>query len=155
MRIEIPGRETLHIETIVLDFNGTLANHGCVSEETRLLLTELAKGYPLFVLTADTLGNAAEECKDLPVVLWTFPGEDAGLCKARIVEELNPQRCACIGNGFNDVDMFAKAALTIGVLGAEGICTKLIQYSDIVVSSIEDGLRLFLDTKRLIATLRS
>jgi len=155
MRIEIPGREALHIKNIVLDFNGTLANHGSISEETRRLLTELDKTYQLFVLTADTRGNAAEECRGLPVVLRTFSGENVGLCKARIVEELNPQHCACIGNGFNDMGMFASAALAIGVLGAEGICAKLIRHSDIVVSSIEDALRLCLDTKKLIATLRS
>ena len=153
--IEIPGRDTLHIKHIVLDFNGTLATHGVISNEARQLLTELAKEVRLFVLTADTLGNAAEACKGLPVVLKTFPNDRAGLHKTRVVEELDPQYCACIGNGFNDVGMFEKAALTIGVLGAEGICAKLISHSDIIVSSIEDGLALFLDTKKIIATLRS
>ena len=155
MVIEIPGRDSLHIKNIVLDFNGTLANNGIISEEAKNILKELAGYYELFVLTADTYGNAAEACSGLPVVLKTFPNERAGAHKLEVIEELNSEHCACVGNGYNDINMFSKAALTIGVLGEEGICGKLVQNSDIIVNSIEDGLELFLDTKKITATLRA
>lgn len=154
MPIEIPGREPLYINNLVFDYNGTLANDGKVPATARQMVIELAQNYNLYVLTADTYGNAAEQCADLPVVLKTFPKGEAGFFKEQIVKELNPIHCACFGNGFNDIKMFKKAALSIGVLGSEGLCPTLIQHAHIIVSTIEDGLRLFLDTKKIIADLR-
>ena len=155
MIIEIPGRSALDIRNIVLDYNGTLANNGTINENVKNKLLELAKYYELYVLTADTYGSAAKECADMPVALKTFPQEGAGLFKKKIVEELNPAHCACLGNGFNDVEMLTIAALSIGVVGTEGMFAALAQHADILICNIEDGLDLFLNTKKIVATLRS
>jgi len=40
------------------------------------------------------------------------------------------------------------------VIGPEGAAAKLFKYSDIVVNNILDALDLFLNNKRIIATLR-
>ncbi|MCL2857300.1 MAG: ATPase P [Oscillospiraceae bacterium] len=155
MTIKIPGREALDIRAIVFDYNGTLATDGKLSDSVKVKLRELSKSYELYVLTADTYGSAARECEGLPVVLKTFDSEGASAFKAQIVKESNPAHCACVGNGFNDMDMFKEAALSVGVLGDEGIYAGLVQRSDILVNSIEDGLDLFLNTDRIRAVLRS
>jgi soluble P-type ATPase len=155
MIIHIPGRESLDIRVIVFDYNGTLATDGRLSESVKARLTELSQTYELYVLTADTYGSAANECAGLPVVLKTFDRAGAAAFKAQVIRELNPAHCACFGNGFNDMSMFEKAALAVGVLGDEGIFAGLVNQSDILVKSIEDGLDLFLNNKRMCATLRS
>ena len=62
MRIEIGGREPLEIENLLVDFNGTLAQGGEISEAAKELLTQLAKESAVYVATADTRGNAASAC---------------------------------------------------------------------------------------------
>lgn len=50
--------------------------------------------------------------------------------------------------------MFEAAALSIAVLENEGMCSKLLRESDILVKSIDDGINLLLNPNALIATLR-
>lgn len=151
---EIPGFGLVHGEHIVLDFNGTLAVDGAMKEETAALLRELGNSFSLHVLTADTQGTAAMALADLPVTLHIFQGEAAGWEKQRIVEELGAAACICLGNGRNDVGMFQIAGLAIAVLEAEGTFAGLLPHAHLVVRSIEEGLQLLLNSKRLIAGLR-
>jgi len=155
MIIKVPGREALDIRTIVFDYNGTLATDGRLSISVKTKLMRLSESYTLYILTADTYGSAANECNGLPVVLKTFDNEGTMALKSQITTELNPEHCACMGNGFNDMDMFKKAALAVGVLGDEGIFAGLLYQADILVKSIDDGLDLFLNTDRICAVLRS
>ena len=62
---------------------------------------------------------------------------------------------AAFGNGFNDIQMFDKAVLSIATIEKEGMCSKLISHSDIVVYSILDAFDLLLNANRLKATLRN
>jgi soluble P-type ATPase len=59
-----------------------------------------------------------------------------------------------IGNGANDAAMLSTAALGIAVLGPEGTARESIEAADVVVTSIEIGLDLLLNPRRLVATLR-
>ncbi|MFR3751507.1 MAG: hypothetical protein ACLTW9_02625 [Enterocloster sp.] len=56
---------------------------------------------------------------------------------------------ACLGNGFNDIQMFDAAQLSIAVLGAGGYVRALLSHASVVVRSIEDGLDLLLKPDRL------
>ena len=62
---------------------------------------------------------------------------------------------ACIGNGFNDIQMSDAADISICVIGREGCCGALINHCDVIVTSIEDALDLLIKTDRLRATLRT
>ena len=64
------------------------------------------------------------------------------------------QGTACFGNGFNDIEMFDAADLSIAVTDSEGACAALLPHADIVVKSALDGLDLLLKTDRIKATLR-
>ena len=108
----------------------------------------------VYVLTADTYGSAAMECQDLNLILKTFPKDNAADYKAETVNELGKDKTACFGNGYNDIKMFEAAVLSVAVLEKEGMCSKLLAESDIMVKSIEDGINLLLNPNALIATLR-
>jgi soluble P-type ATPase len=60
-----------------------------------------------------------------------------------------------IGNGRNDVNMLAEAALGIAVMGPEGTSSEAVRAADVVVMSINEALDVLLHPERLKATLRS
>ncbi|MGI6684759.1 MAG: HAD family hydrolase [Bacillota bacterium] len=153
--IEIPGREKIRIENIVFDYNGTIATDGIVSEETKSNIMKLKELANIYVLTADTHGTAMANCASLNINIETFPKENAGSEKEKIVERLGADNTICIGNGYNDLQMAQKCALCICILGKEGCYGKLLSLADVVVTSIDDAINLILKPKRLIATLRN
>jgi soluble P-type ATPase len=152
MKIKIPGRETLEIENIILDLNGTLAIGGRLINGVEPRIKRLQKAGLKFILfSGDTRGNAATIAKRLGIELIRTENMND---KARAALKLNPTKSAAIGNGYIDVGKFTAVKLGIAVLQAEGIHTKLFLCSDIIVPSIRDALDLFIDPSRLIATLR-
>lgn len=154
IQIDIPDYKILDLKYLVLDYNGTIAVDGKISQGVRGQLEALAKDLTVYVLTADTYGSAEEECEGLPVTIHTFPEGNAMAAKDEIVESLGRENCACMGNGRNDQLMCRMAALSIAVMDSEGMCGKLIREVDVCVRSIEEGLELLLNHKRLVATLR-
>lgn len=154
MHIEVPGYKTFDLKYLLLDYNGTIALDGHMSEAVKKLIREVSKELEVFVLTADTHGTAASECNGLPVTLKTFPTDNAMESKLGIADSLGYDNCCAIGNGRNDVLMCSATSLSICILGEEGCYSHLINHTHITVKSIEDGLELLLKPKRLIATLR-
>lgn len=154
IRIEIPGREPLVIEHVVLDYNGTIAEDGALLTEAAERIKELRACVKVHVLTADTYGTVTAQCADVVDSIETFPGDAAAKSKAEIVKKLGGETCACFGNGLNDILMFDAAALSVAVLLKEGMCAALLPHADVMVKHIADGLDLLLKPDRLRATLR-
>ena len=154
LNIQIPGRELLTLNHLVLDYNGTIAEDGNIIEGIRPRLAELSKELSIYVITADTHGTAAKKCEGLPLQVLTFPTTKVGKIKAEEVTKLEGG-VITIGNGFNDILMSDAADLSICVIGKEGCCGALLAHTDVVVTSIEDALDLLLKTGRLRATLRT
>lgn len=154
IKIEVPGRSTYLIDNVVFDYNGTIAENGIINQSTKDNIAKLCEILNVYVLTADTYGSAEKECKGLNLTLKTFPKNNASDFKYEVVKELGGDKTVCFGNGFNDIKMLETAVLSIAVIGEEGMCSKLITSSDIVVKSIEDGINLLINQKSLIATLR-
>lgn len=152
--IEIPGRETLTINQIVFDYNGTIAVDGILAPGLKERFRKLKEMAEVCVLTADTYGTVRKQCEPLGIAVQTFPRANAAECKEEIVNSMSGGIC-CIGNGYNDMKMFAAAALRIAVLGKEGLYPGLLALSDVLVSSPEDALDLLLKPDRLRATLRT
>lgn len=153
IEISIPGRETLRIEHLVLDYNGTIAVDGLLIEGVQERIEQLLPHVAIHVLTADTYGTVTAQCEPLGIHVEKFPREGAAACKKAIVERLSGV-CA-VGNGYNDIPMFDSAELAIAVLEGEGMCSSLLLHGDVLVKSILDGLDLLLRPVRLRATLRS
>lgn len=154
LKYEVPGREDILIENLVLDYNGTIAYSGKIIDGVGELLNNL-NDLNIYILTADTYGTVEEECKYIKGEVLTFPQENAGEEKRKIVERLGKEKTLVVGNGFNDIPMFKEAILSIGVVEGEGLCGELLFHSDIVVNSIIDGLKIILDSNKVKATLRN
>ena len=152
--LDIPGREVLPIEHLVLDYNGTIAEGGCLIPGVAERLAALKDHVTVHILTADTYGTVRAECAPLGVQIDTFPTAGAAECKKDIVGSL-AGNVFCIGNGFNDVLMFDAAALSVAVIEAEGAYAGLLSHADVVTRSITDALDLLLYPDRLKATLRT
>lgn len=154
LTIEIPGRPALKLDHLVLDYNGTVAVDGALLESVRRRIPQLKEHLTVHVLTADTYGTVAAECRPLGVEVETFPRQGAALCKERIVKAL-AGGTVCFGNGFNDIQMFDAADLSVAVLEGEGLCAALLTHADVAVASAADALDLLLKPDRLRATLRT
>jgi len=154
IKIDIPGRESLELENLVFDFNGTIAVDGRILENIKNQLIELSKIINIYVITADTYGMAQEECEKVNLKVITVPTGCVGKHKGDLVKKLGGKVTATIGNGFNDIDMFKEAKLSVAVIEGEGTCSKLIINSDIVTRSIEEALNLFLTPNHIKADLR-
>lgn len=142
------------IEHVLLDYNGTIAKDGVMPDSVRSLIARLSEVARVSVLTADTHGNVRQQCQGLDVRVETFPRAGAGDCKLAYARSLQGG-AACLGNGFNDIQMFDQCRLSIAVMDAEGVCAKLVSHADILVRSMEEGLELLLAPDRIRATLRS
>lgn len=152
--LDVPGRGEMHLHSLVLDYNGTIAFDGHLEEGVLEQLNLLAKDIKVFVITADTFGQAAAECQGLKgeiVILKRYLGAQE---KEDFVASLGAAGVVAVGNGVNDCLMLKKAALGIAVIGGEGASVQAINAADIVVKDIHQALGLLLHTKRLKATLR-
>ena len=147
------GDEERMIETIVIDFNGTLAVDGVLVPGIKTKLKLLSKMVKVVVLTGDTYGTASEQMEGSGVEIHSFTSGNAGRMKEIFIKGLNPERTAAIGNGYNDQMMSEVAGLAIAVIGDEGCYGKLLGNADIVVVDIHKALDLFLHPKRIKATL--
>lgn len=154
LSISIPGREKLHLDHLVLDYNGTIAEDGFVLDGVAERLRILCEQLEITVITADTHGTAAERCIGLPLSVMTYPTEDVGRVKAEEVRK-KTGGVVCIGNGYNDIAMCDAADLSICVIGREGCCGALLSHADVAVISILDALDLLIKPDRLRATLRT
>lgn len=154
MKLVIPEYKTLEIDTIFLDYNGTIAIDGVIPASMRRRLEVLAQSFRVYVLTADTHGNAKEQCAGLPVILETFPTGNAREYKRELVKSMGGRHCAAVGNGRNDEGMLKEAGLSIAVMDKEGMCGRLLKEADLCVRSMQDALDLFLYPDRIIAGLR-
>jgi soluble P-type ATPase len=154
LEIAIPGTETLHLDYLVADFNGTLACDGVLLPGVGEALCHLAQQLSLHVVTADTFGKAREALAGIPCELAILPPGDQGSAKRRYVENLGAARCASIGNGRNDRLMLAAAGLGIAVVQGEGAALETLLAAKVAAPNIHAALGLLLHPGRLVATLR-
>jgi soluble P-type ATPase len=154
-KIEVPNYKTLELKHVILDYNGTIAKDGQLKEEVKALLPSLCKSYTVHVITADTFGSVKAQMEGFNVTITVLQTDNHTSEKAAYIDRLGKINCVAIGNGNNDSQMLQNAALGIAIIGDEGCATLTLLKSDITCHSIENGLNLLLNEKRLIATLRS
>lgn len=154
IQIEIPGWKSLHLEHVVLDYNGTLAFDGCIKQGVYELLEQLSHVMDVHVITADTFGSARASLEGAGVEFIEISGTDVDKQKLAYVEKLGSEACVCIGNGRNDCLMLKQATLGIAVVQEEGASLEAVLAADVVICRILDALELLLNPLRLVATLR-
>ena len=155
IEIIIPGYRTLRLQHLVMDYNGTLAQNGCLLEGVRPRLVNLSETLRLHVVTADTFGFVRSQLNGLPCELTILPVEEQAQGKLAYIENLGRDQVAAIGNGRNDHLMLQAAVLGIAIIQGEGAACEICLASDVLVPNILTALDLLRFPKRLIATLRS
>ncbi len=161
IEIDIPAADTLRLEHLVLDVNGTLALDGNLLPQVAGRLAALQERMQIHLLTADTHGRQRDIDRRLGLTAIILPPASPGsgatqlMAKAQFVEELGAQNVAVIGNGSNDAGMIRAAALGIAVLGPEGLANQALSAADLLCANINDALDLLLHPDRLRATLRT
>ena len=153
--IAIPGYKDLHLEYLVLDYNGTLACDGELLEGVERMLEELAKDLEIHVVTADTFGKVGSRLEGFRAKVVILPPEGQDVGKRSYVEELGAGRVAAVGNGRNDRMMLEASALGIAVVEGEGASTATLAAADVIAPGIRSALELLSNPLRLTATLRS
>ena len=152
MLIKGPNNTDIFIENIILDLNGTLANYGRVKASTKALIKQLESlGYRLILLSGDIRGNAKTIADELGIDLLLGASSDE---KALQMQQFDSEKTVAIGNARIDIGTFRNAIISIATIQAEGIHVGVLNEVDILVTDIDDALRLLTEPKSLEATLR-
>ena len=155
LKIEIPEFKVINTEHLVLDFNGTIAIDGLFIEGVIGQLVQISANLQVHVLTADTFHTVQNELRGLPITIKILVSAEQDKQKLQYVKNLGSDNVIAIGNGKNDVLMLKEAALSIGIIQAEGAFSQVLNCTQIVCTSITDALSLLINPKRLLATLRN
>ena len=155
LKFEIPNREIIQAEYLVLDYNGTLAIDGKLLSGIKEKLNALSSNLQIYVITADTFGTARESLKDVHCECIIVQEKTQQLLKKEFISKLNADKVIAIGNGMNDALMLKDAALGIIVMQKEGASIKTLINADMVFSSVIDALDSLNNPLRIAATLRS
>jgi P-type E1-E2 ATPase len=154
IELNIPGRETLQLEYLVFDVNGTLALDGKLIDGMVRSLNGLRDRLQLHLISADTRGQQDYIDRQLGIsAVRVQPGEEAEQ-KTRFVRQLGAAHVAAIGQGANDAGMLREAALGICILSSEGTAVETLMAADLVMHDIHKAIELFEKPIRLVATLR-
>ena len=156
MLLRIDRNNSFEIQNLVCDFNGTIALDGKLFVTIREKFLRIhALGISVWVITADTHGNAAQQLESYDCQLKII-GEDAqDVEKQKFIHSLGVHKVCAIGNGRNDRLMLRDAALGICVVQDEGCAADTLMAADVVVKTFDDALDLLLNSQRLKATLRT
>jgi P-type E1-E2 ATPase len=154
IELNIPGRETIRIEHLVSDVNGTLAVDGLLLDGMVRSLRGLRDRLQIHLLTADTHNRQRLIDQQLSLqAVRIQPGDEAEQ-KAAYVRQLGVDRVVAIGHGANDAAMLKAAALGICVLSQEGTAVETLLAADLFVPNITAALELLERPLRIVASLR-
>jgi soluble P-type ATPase len=155
IEVEIPGWHVLRLQHLVLDVNGTIALDGVLLPTVEERIAILRSPLNIHLISADTHGGLNGIASQLSVhAIRVRQGESEAEQKALFLRKLGTESVVAVGNGANGVAMLKEAALSIAVVGQEGLATEALEAADVVVLSIEDGLDLLVNPRRLVASLR-
>ena len=155
LEITIPDFGHLHLEHLVMDYNGTLACDGGLEPGVIQGLETLQPHLQMHIVTADTFGKVRAAFARTTCQVTVLPSEDQAQGKLDYVRNLGPQKCVCMGNGRNDRSMLAEAALGVAVILDEGVSREALLAADVTVQGIVPALELLQEPLRLTATLRA
>lgn len=164
----VPGTGHVRLKSLVLDYNGTIADRGRLLPGVAERLRVLAALLDIHVFTADTFGTVRQELEralgpemasgrvsvDIIPPPEQRPGCDEGEAKQRMLENLGAEHCCAMGNGRNDVLMLAAAGLSFCILGREGCSPRALMASQLLCRDVLEALDLLQESGCVTATLR-
>ena len=151
--IHRPGKEPLEIDSILIDFEGTLASDRRVHPKAKDKINLLSKRTSVFILTKGEREAVEEVLRKVKAeIIYLSEGESS----ARKLERLRQSgelRTVVMGNGADDASFLEKAGLAICVVGKEGAFGDALRNADLVFTSVLDALDFLLKPLRQKATL--
>jgi len=151
--IQRPGQESIEIDYILIDFEGTLASDGRVHPKAKDKINLLSKRTKIYILAKGEKEKIEETLRRVKGELFFLKEEDSSSKKLDLLLTLGAPRAVVIGNGLDDVPLMEKAGLSMAIIGKEGTSGKLIQTADLVFTNIVDALDFLLKPLRQKATL--
>ena len=155
MIFKIPGRDTLEINDVVFDYNGTIAVDGQLIDGVAESINELAGDMNFHVITADTFGSVENAMAKVDCKIVKIPEGQQDLSKLEYLHKLGKEKTLCVGNGKNDALMLKESAIGIVLIQDEGACVESLLAADIVCASVMDVFTFFKTPERMKATLRN
>jgi P-type E1-E2 ATPase len=154
IQLNIPGKDPVRVERLVLDYNGTMAVDGSPRDGCLERLARLGENVDVHVVTADTFGTVTANLSGTGITVEILPPGRQDEAKAAYIRKLGLKTTVAVGNGANDARMLREAALGIAVIQQEGAAFAAIQNADAVFTHINEALDALLQPDRLVATLR-
>ena len=133
LKLEIPGRGDFEFENIVLDLNGTLSVDGKIHRKVKDKINLLAKKAKIYVLTADTRGQAGQTLDKINTEIVLLSSDNTSREKAEFIHTIGENRTVAIGNGYNDHLMVREAAIGLCIIGKEGASAETVKRSDVIL----------------------
>lgn len=154
IELNIPCYKKINVDNIVFDYNGTLAVDGRLIDGIKEKLVEISKLVKPYIITADTFGTVKKNFEDIDVEIKIISKENGSMDKLNFIKQLGANITIAVGNGNNDELMLRESVIGVSILGKEGLSTKALLASDMVINDIEDIFDMIISEKRMIATLR-
>ncbi len=151
--IQRPGQESIEIDYILIDFEGTLALDGRVHPKAKDKINLLSKRTKIYIFAKGEKEKIEETLRRVKAELFFLKEEDSSSKKLDLLLNLGAPRAVVIGNGLDDVPLMEEAGLSMVIIGKEGTSGKLIQTADLVFTNIVDALDFLLKPLRQKATL--
>lgn len=149
-----PGHEPLEIDSILIDFEGTLALDGRIHPKVKDKLNLLAKRSRIYILTEEKKEKVEEGLRKVKAEIIYLSEGQASQEKLRCLNEVGAGRTVAIGNGLDDGEVLEKAALGLAVLSREGTAASTLIKADLLFPAILDALDFLLKPLRQKATLK-
>ncbi len=154
IELNIPGRGSFRLNFLVCDVNGTLAVDGKLIEGLAHRIHSLRDRLEVHLITADTHGSQELIDQQLNLRAVRLRVGNEALQKGEFVRSLGAEHVIAIGQGANDAQMLAAAAIGIAIVSPEGLALTTLQAADLVVADIFTALDLLDKPLRLVASLR-
>ncbi|MEA1974019.1 MAG: ATPase P [Bacillota bacterium] len=154
MIINVPQTGKYHIENIVFDYNGTIANDGIIIDGILKRIVDLSKNFNVHIITADTFNTVKESFKGTNVNVYIIDKDFGSEQKEKFIDKLGFDKTIALGNGRNDQLMLKKSIISIAVLNDEGVSVKAINSADFLIKDINNFFDMIEKPKKMIAILR-
>ena len=151
--IQRPGVESLKIESVLIDFEGTLASDRRVHPKAKDKINLLPKRAKIYIFANEENEQVEEVLRKVKAEIIHVQEGNASNKKLNLLRQLGANRTVAIGNGRDDALMVEEAVLGICVISKEGTASETIRGADVVVSNILDALDFLLKPLRQKATL--
>jgi soluble P-type ATPase len=151
--IQRPGRPPLEIHSLIVDFEGTLAQDERVSPKSKDRLNLLARRLRILVCFRNDEEKVRTILRRVNAEALKCCEGESGRLKAELLEKLGKIQTAVVGNGADDAALFGEAALSLCVIGREGASAEALRRADVVFPSVVDALEFLLKPLRQRATL--